>query len=225
VLYVAADPAMALWLESLNPNARSLATLYRPGVPRARIYEEMVDEILAPVRRGGRVCAAFYGHPGVVVTPSHEAIARARAEGYPARMLPAVSAEDCLIADLGVDPIHGWQSYEANALLLRRHVIDPTAALVVWQVDAAGKPDWDLAPKPAALHAFAEHLLRHYPPEHEVVFYNASIYPTVGPTVTRVRLEEVMSLDAPPAPTLFVPPLPPRPLDRDAAARLGLTLE
>jgi uroporphyrin-III C-methyltransferase len=31
------------------------------------------------------VVAAFYGHPGIFVTPSHEAIRRARAEGYEAR--------------------------------------------------------------------------------------------------------------------------------------------
>ena len=64
----------------------------------------MAEAILEPVRAGKRVCAAFYGHPGVFVLPSHDAISRARAEGFEATMLPGVSAEDCLVADLGVDP-------------------------------------------------------------------------------------------------------------------------
>ena len=49
---------------------------------------EMVEEILAAVREGKRVCAVFYGHPGVYVKPSHEAVRRARKEGFEARMLP-----------------------------------------------------------------------------------------------------------------------------------------
>ena len=75
-VHVVADPAAATWLESLNPKARSLTPLYRSGVPRRRIYEEMVEEILVPVR-GSRACAVFYGHPGVFVQPSHEAVRRA----------------------------------------------------------------------------------------------------------------------------------------------------
>lgn len=223
VLFLAADPAMTAWLEGLAPGARSLFDLYRPGVPRRRIYDEMVEEILAPVRRGASVCAVFYGHPGVYVAPSHEAVERARAEGYEARMLPAVSAEDCLVADLGVDPgAHGWQSYEATSLLLRRNALDPTAGLVLWQVDALGKLEWDPGPQPGALRALAERLLELYPPGHEVVFYNASIYPVGGPLVERVRLDALAALAAPPAPTLYVPPLPPRPVDEALARRLGL---
>ena len=60
--------------------------------------------MLAPIRRGIRLCAVVYGHPGVFVYASHEAVRRCRLEGLPARMLPGISAEDCLLADLGVDP-------------------------------------------------------------------------------------------------------------------------
>jgi uncharacterized protein YabN with tetrapyrrole methylase and pyrophosphatase domain len=225
LLYVAAEPAAAAFLTSFNPRARALSAHYRAGVPRRRIYADMVDEILTAVRGGARVCAAFYGHPGVFVAPSHEAVRRARKEGYPARMLPAISAEDCLFADLGVDPgAYGWQSYEATSLLLRGHAPDPTAGLVLWQVDAAGKIDWDLEPKPKALHALVDRLLELYPAKHEVVFYCASVYPIAEPVIERVRLGDVKALAAAPGPTLYVPPLPQRPVDRAAAERLGLRL-
>jgi hypothetical protein len=214
---------MATWLTELRPNARSLNELYRTGVPRRQIYEEMVEAIMTAVRSGSHSCAVFYGHPGVVVNPSHEAVRRARAEGYPARMLPAISAEDCLIADLGVDPGRGWQSYEATALLLYGYRIEPTAALVVWQVDAIGKLDWNLEPEPRGLHKLAEHLLGLYPADHQVTFYNASIYPVGGPMIERVRLASIPSLASAPCPTLYVPPLPRRPIDREAAAELGIT--
>jgi precorrin-6B methylase 1 len=175
VLFVVADAATAAWLASLNPAARSLSGLYRPGVRRDRVYAAMVDEILGAVRTGSRVCAVFYGHPGVYVQPSHEAVRRARAEGFAARMLPAVSAEDCLVADLGVDPgEHGWQSYEATDFLARRLRPEPTAALVLWQVDGIGRHDASRDPDPRGLHALGRALLAHYPPAHELVFYRGA---------------------------------------------------
>jgi hypothetical protein len=209
VLYVLADPAAATWLAALNPRARSLAALYRPGVPRGQVYEAMVEEILGAVRGGKRVCAVFYGHPGVYVQPSHEAVRRARAEGLAARMLPAVSAEDCLFAELGVDPgEHGWQSFEATDFVRRRRP-DPTAGLVLWQVDAIGRFDSARGPNPEGLRALAETLARTYPPEHEVVFYRASVYPTVPGEATRLPLSGLASLSEAPAGTLYVAPVRP----------------
>jgi hypothetical protein len=225
VLHVLADPGAATRLESLNRSARSLTSLYRAGVPRGRIYEEMVEEILDAVRGGSRVCAVFYGHPGVYVEPSHEAVRRAREEGFEARMLPAVSAEDCLVADLGVDPgEHGWQSWEATGFLLHGCRPDPTAGLLLWQVDGIGKLDWNLDPDPRGLEALAEVLEHLYPPEHELIFYRASIYPILPGEAMRMPLRELTALGSPPAPTLYVPPLPPRPVDEAMAARLGITL-
>ena len=80
---------------------------YGEGLERMHTYEAMVQHILAEVVASKRVVAAFYGHPGVCTYPTHESVRRARAAGLPARMLPAVSAEDCLFADLGVDPRTG----------------------------------------------------------------------------------------------------------------------
>jgi uncharacterized protein YabN with tetrapyrrole methylase and pyrophosphatase domain len=224
VLFVAADPLTGLWLQQLNPNARSLNALYRSGRRRRDIYGEMVEEILAAVRRGSRVCAAFYGHPGVFVNPSHEAVRRAREEGFRATMLPAVSAEDCLFADLGINPgERGWQSYEATELLLRRHQIDPTAALVLWQVDAVGKLTYDADPVTQGLHVLAEYLLEVYPADHEGIFYRASLYPIAQPLIERVGLGDLARREETPSATLYVPPLPPRSVDAETAQRLGLT--
>ena len=159
MLYLVSDPATAEWLRSVKPNARSLSELYRPGPPRRQIYAEMVEQILDAVRGGANVCALFYGHPGVYVAPSHLAVAQARQEGYQARMLPGISAEDCLFADLGVDPAdYGWQSYDATDFLLRGYEPDPASALVLWQVDALGKLDSSLGQEPGSLRVLAERL-------------------------------------------------------------------
>ena len=128
------------------------------------------------MREGKRVCAVFYGHPGVYVRRPTPRSRRARQEGYQARMLPAVSAEDCLFADLGVDPgEHGWQSWEATGFLLRGYEPDPAGGARA----LAGRRDREtrLEPRPRSARccsALAEGLGELYPPEHELVFYRAS---------------------------------------------------
>lgn len=208
LLYVGAEPLGDRWLASLHPRARALTGLYRPGAPREQVYAAIVEAILEPVRAGARVCAAFYGHPGVFVRPSHEAVARARAEGFDARMLPAVSAEDCLFADLGVDPaLHGCASFDATAFLARPRPVDTAAALVLWQVAAVREPRAvTVGAHGANLDVLAARLLELYPPQHEVVLYEASPYPVGEALVERRPLGSLADARPTPQATLYVPP-------------------
>ena len=95
---------------------------------------------------------------------------------------------------------------------------------MLWQVDGIGKLDWNLDPDPRGLQALAEVLGELYPAEHELVFYRASIYPIIPGEAVRMPSRDVAGLDSPPAPTLYVPPLPSRPVDAAMAARIGVTL-
>ena len=100
---------------------------------------EKKQVMLRDVRAGHVVLGIFYGHPGVFVSPSHRAIAIAREEGYKARMLPGVSAEDYLFADLGFDPAcEGCVTYEASDLLIRNRPLNPSSHNIIWQVGAIG---------------------------------------------------------------------------------------
>ena len=95
--------------------------------------------MLRDVRAGYDVLGIFYGHPGVFVCPSHRAIALARDEGFMAKMLPGVSAEDCMFSDLGFDPaIPGCTSQEATALLVSGKKLDPSVHNIIWQVGGVG---------------------------------------------------------------------------------------
>ncbi len=208
VLYVVAEPQMRRFVETLNPKAESLHGFYEVGKPRAEAYEAMTEEILRRVREGLTVCAAFYGHPGVFVTPSHEAVRRAREEGFPARMLPGISAEDCLFADLGVDPSrHGCQSYEATEFLIYSRRLDPTAALVLWQIGTVGRNVAASETQASGLPVLVERLLADYPATHEVTVYEAAPYPGFEPLIRTVPLSELSAADITPLSTLYVPPL------------------
>jgi uncharacterized protein YabN with tetrapyrrole methylase and pyrophosphatase domain len=209
VLYLVRDPVSASAIDKLNPRARSLHDLYEEGASHRQAYERMAEAILEPVRAGKRVCAAFYGHAGVFVLPSHDAIGRARAEGFDATMLPGVSAEDCLVADLGVDPArNGLQSYEASDFLRRRPAIEPTTALVLWQIGVVGARRYSASVSAPALGELVERLGELYPTDHRAVVYEASLYPGVAPLVREVRIDELGADTVTPASTLYVPPVP-----------------
>lgn len=225
LLFLVAEPATRLWLEGLRPHSLNLAGSFWEGRPRMESYEEVVERILQPVRDGLWVCAAFYGHPGVFVHSSHAAVRRARAEGYEAEMLPGVSAEDCLFADLGVDPaLHGCQSFEASNFLLRRRKVDASAALVLWQIGALGTTTYSKRTlwNRDGLDLLVEALLETYPPEHAAVVYEATLYPTCDPLIQRVTVATIPSTKVSTYSTLYVPPARRAPLDETMLRRLGL---
>lgn len=216
------------WLEERNPSAESLVDSYRPGRPRRDTYEEIVERMLAPVRAGKRVCAAFYGHPGVFVMPAHEAIRRARAEGFEAEMLPGISAEDCLVAELGFDPGQGGcQSFEATDFLIRRRRFDPTSHLVLWQIGAIGVSDFRAGDywNPEGVVILARELAATYGAAHEVEIYEAPPYAICPPKRHRCRLDRLAEAPVTLASTLYVAPLPNRADDAPMRLALGMPVE
>jgi precorrin-3B methylase len=207
--YLVTDPVTEFWVRHLNPTAETLSDLYGETIPRQRTYRAMTARITAAVRSGLNVCAAFYGHPGVFVETSHQAIDALRRQQYPARMLPAVSADACLYADLGVDPgICGAQSFEATDFLLFRRRFDPTSILLLWQLGVLGVATASNAPcRPERLSTLTQRLRRHYPARHPVVLYRAGQRPGEAPSIRPLELRELPHHDIYALDTLYVPPL------------------
>jgi hypothetical protein len=191
LLYLVGDEFAEDTVVQMNPGrAESLLGFYTIGKPRTESYQAMVDRILWCVRHGLRTCVAFYGHPGVFAYQGHEAIRLARLEGYSAQMLPAISAEDCLFADLGVDPATaGCLSYEATDFLLHRRVVDPTSVVILWQVGVVG----DLTYKQArydswALPILIERLCEFYPADQPCLIYQAAVFPGEEPKIQSLTI-------------------------------------
>ncbi len=208
VFMAVSDGIVEKWLESMNPDVRSLQALYAEGKSRMKTYREMVHAMLTQVRAGKKVCAAFYGHPGVFAWSPHEAIRIARKEGFVALMEPGISAEDCLYADLGIDPGSvGCQHYEASQLLYYKRHIDPTAYLVLWQAGVIG--DQSLA-RTATSNAYrqvlVDRLAQDYPLGHKVVIYRAATLPIHEPRIERTTLRKLASARIEPPDTLVLVP-------------------
>lgn len=225
VLFGVADPAAAEWLQTLNPTAESLQ-YDRSRERRRDTYDRMVDQILQALAAGGTVCAVFYGHPGVFVYVAHAAMRQARAAGYEVQMLPGVSAEDCLVADLEFDPArYGCQSFEATDFLIRRRRFDPSAALILWQIAFIGNLGfYSNDGHVHGLTVLAEELSAVYGPAHEVVVYEAAVYPVCPPVIVRVSLAELPQAPVSTISTLYVPPKAASPLDEAMMTRLNMTM-
>ncbi len=164
-----------VWLKTINSNVISLQECYQQGKSRRQSYQEMTELLLTAVRQEKKVVAAFYGHPGVFVSPSHQAIKQAQVEGYFAKMEPGISAEDCLVADCGLDPGSlGWACFEATQFLRFERRIDTSAYLVLWQVGVVGDStltQFSTSPSYRAL--LVEVLTEHYPQNHPIILYQA----------------------------------------------------
>ncbi len=226
VFYLAADPLTAEALRRLNRRAVSLHGLYQVGRHRLQTYAAMTETVLVEVRRGLRVCFALYGHPGVFAMPAHAAVSIARKEGYRAAMQPGVSADACLIADLGVDPASsGWQSYEATDFLLRRRRPDPAAGLVLWQIGVVGRLDYATGPLDRGKLAILTEVLREtYAKRHLATLYEAASLPGYPPSIEPVQIGALHLAKAiSPITTLYVPPAKRAPIDRKMLARLGIS--
>ena len=209
LLHVIGEQVQEEALLAINPAACTMTQFYGDGLDRSATYEAMVEQVLASLAQGRRTVAAFYGHPGVFTYPSHESVRRARAAGYPARMLPAVSAEDCLFADLGVDPGDGCQSYEATDFLYLRQHVDPMAHLFLWQVGTLS--NWTYESGGYDMSTFPQlvgKLLQIYPATHPVTVYEASFRPEGRARVVRLPLAWLDASQVTPATTLHIPPVP-----------------
>lgn len=209
VLYVVADPVAEELIHTLNPKAaESLSYLYAENKMRAETYKEMIEIMLAYVRKGKRVCFVAYGHPGVFVYPTHEAIRRARAEGYKARMLPGISAEACLLADMGIDMLAGAQSFEATDFLVNQRWLDPCSHVMLWQIGGLGDPTFKRYQfEIRGLPQLVRKLLYWYNPWHTAYLYEAPLYPGVDPSIRPGPLGHLAYAYISPSATLYIPPI------------------
>lgn len=208
VLYCVADTVTETWIRELNPTSENLYVYYGDAKPRIRTYEDMVDRTLYFVRQGLNVCQVFYGHPGVFVFATHEAMAILRDEGYRVEMLPGISAEDCLYADLSIDPAtHGCQVYEATDFLIRRRVIDPTVPVILWQIGVVGELGYNHEGfELRGLPVLVEELQKVYGTDYEVVIYEAASYPIARPRIDVMKLSELSPSNITAISTMFIPP-------------------
>jgi uroporphyrin-III C-methyltransferase len=227
VMLVCPNPLSIQHILSLNPNTINLGKHYSKDTSRLETYRLMAKQMADAVRLGQKVCAVFYGHPGIFVLSTHLAMRKLQNEGYFARMLPGISADACLYADLNIDPAStGNQSYEATQLLLTKRTIDPCADMLIWQIGLAGEMSLKKQqPGEKGLEAMVKLLSDYYPLDHKVCIYRAPTLPGFEPRIDWIELQLLPAQDVPSSTTLYVPAFKPLSFAEARLKWLGVTTE
>ncbi len=208
VVFFAGHPLMEMWVKEMNSNLHSLQAFYAEGKDRRITYKEMVSAMMIEVRAGKKVVGAFYGHPGVFALPPHDVIKIAKREGFNAQMVPGISAEDCLYADLGVDPGKvGSQHFEASQFMFYKRRVDPSAYLILWQVGIAGDISAaKLSTGRAQRQILVELLNEYYPNGHKVALYECPNVAIRKPRIEWITLENFVEAELSLITTMLIPP-------------------
>jgi tetrapyrrole methylase family protein/MazG family protein len=227
VLYLVNEPATREWIQQTNPNSESLEKLYSQHPLRQQNYQAITDYILEKVREQQHVCVVMYGHPVVFAQPALNAAIQAKAEGYFAKVLPGISAEDCLFADLLIDPSScGCMSVEATDFLLHNRNFSANSHLIIWQVGMiGGLGHVSLHDNSKGIHLLVKHLQLQYPDTHPVTLYEAAQYPHFEPHIQCLPLKQLPDISISHIATLYVPPAIKAHTDPTMLNALGIHLE
>jgi uncharacterized protein YabN with tetrapyrrole methylase and pyrophosphatase domain len=176
VYHCTSDPGALAVIQQVNHNCHDLRTFYDETLPRFVTYERMTNAIVDAVRKGLNVCAVYYGHPGVCATAPHIAVERVRTLGGLARILPAISSHDALLASCGIDPgMSGCQIFEATDYVTRAQLPDVWTPLIVYQAAMLGDVHYYRSEWPnVCATILRDRLSEHYGPTYQCMLYTAA---------------------------------------------------
>lgn len=134
----------------------------------ATTLDTVLDQLLPLLGQGQSTCLAVSGHPAM--QPGLQTVVQQiRGRGYEAWLTAAISVEDCLFADLGLDPGRGGcQSFRASHFLAGQPRFDPRATLLLWDIAAIGRPE---------LATLTAQLQTHYPADYPIILYEVGFRP------------------------------------------------
>lgn len=208
VVFSCCHPIMDEWIASMNDDVRFLQPLYQEGKDRRITYQEMQTQIMTEVALGKHVVGAFYGHPGVFAQVPHACINESRERGFAASMEPGISAEDCLYADMGIDPGElGCQHLEASQLMFYHRKLDTSGYLILWQVALAG--DLSIKKRVSSVperQLLVELLSADYPLDHRVAVYECPTLIVDAPRIEWFALGDLAQIALSQVSTLVIPP-------------------
>ncbi len=97
---------------------------------------------------------------------------------------------------------------EATHFLVHDRTPDTAALVLLWQVALSGDLSCTrLHAEREGLQALVDKLLRWYPPDHEVILYEAARLPIESPRIDRVLLRDLPAAHYEEYTTLVIPPL------------------
>lgn len=226
VFYLINEPAMQQWIKGKNPCSESLDKFYGKFSLRLHCYKAMSEYVLNALRKCQHVCFVLYGHPTMFAKPALDAVIQARVEGYYTKILPGISAEDCLFADLMINPGYGGcLSYEATDFIIHRRFADSSSHLILWQVGIIGSLTYpDAHDNTHGANILVNYLTQFYDANHTIILYEAAQYPHFDPRIEKLPLFELSFAKVSPLTTLYIPPSRKPSYDKTLVKALNINL-
>jgi hypothetical protein len=199
------------YLAQLCPTVTEIyVSTLREGEDRLSKYNRIAATVLEAALDHAPVTFAVAGHPMVFVYPTQQILAAADDLGLTVAVLPGISAFDCMIVDLGLDPgTCGVQMFETTALLLQQRPLQPDVPCFLWQIGSAETRLFTRAPSaPQRFTRLQEHLERFYPADHLVKVVYSSSHPLAAPAILEFPINRMHEHAAQihPGATLYIPP-------------------
>jgi uncharacterized protein YabN with tetrapyrrole methylase and pyrophosphatase domain len=229
VFYLVNEPILKEWVLENNKKCVSLDPFYDISEKRETSYKAIIKQVKKACVENNNVALLLYGHP-LVCCSVGENLSHLPGEldGLEVVVYPSISAEDCLYADLSIDPLNkGCLSLEATDYLLLDKCVDTSCHLILWQVGMVGNfnlPDAKGLCGTIPVKLLAEKLLKIYPNETECFIYEASLYPGLRPTVRKIALFSITEIMLFPISTLYVPPQKTLKINMDIARKIGIEI-
>ena len=207
VLYLVNEPIAAQWIQNKSKQNESLENLYFNENIRINAYKKIADQILHRTITHDNICVVVYGHPLLLSNSIEHVIKQIDRNIIELTVIPAISAFDCLLADLEIDPLNGCFSIEANELINKNKQIDPTNHLIIWQVglinDVHSKENHNLYD----IKALKKKLLQTYDMEHECILYESSMYPHIPCKKITTIISNIDQMPISRITTAYIPPI------------------
>ncbi|WP_437523406.1 SAM-dependent methyltransferase [Sorangium sp. So ce726] len=196
VLFVDSGPGLPDYLATICARVTDLSTLYEDGSSRLKTYHRMAARVLEAALDRAPVAFALYGHPLVYAYPPFLVRAGAAELGLRVKVVPGISAADCILTELNIDPAtNGFQMYEATDVLLRRRPLQSDVPALIWQIGAVETGLYSRAPsRPERFSRFQKHLEKYYPRSHVVYAVCCATTSLKPATVLQFEIRQMMDL-------------------------------
>lgn len=226
VLHLVNEPIFESWLKKHTRYCESLEPLYFLHNKRIDSYREITNKIIKQLEVHDFVSVVIYGHPTIFAQPGLEAIKIAKEKNIETIIIPGISAEDCLFAELAVDPSqNGCFSIEAMNFLAFDTIFDKYCDIVIWQLGMIG----NLGPifkqdSQEGLKLIQEKLLKIHSDNHRAVLFEAALYPGVRSKIVEFPLALLIEQEINSLSTLYIPGLGERKVSQDIFSKLKLSI-
>jgi tetrapyrrole methylase family protein / MazG family protein len=193
IYVVDSSPGIQSFFRKMGLEVIDLSKHYEEGKDRLQTYLEMSKEVISGAIHKGPVSFGLYGHPTVFAYPPFVIKAVAESCGLTVGVVPGVSALDCMLAELMLDPAtDGMQMFEATDIVIRKRTLLTDVHTLIWQIGAleTGLYSRQVSVK-GRFDRFLQHIVGFFPTHHPVAAIFVSDNPLIPSIIYRFKLKDL----------------------------------